>query len=116
MRERNSTLRWLSAISGPDRIWVAALALVQAALGGTSVLYAFLLRSLIDEAVAGNRDGLIRSAMQLIGLVLGQLLLRAANRFLKEYSAADLENRLKERLFSQLLRKDYASVTALHSG
>ena len=116
MRERNSTLRWLSAISGPDRIWVAALALVQAALGGTSVLYAFLLRSLIDEAVAGNRDGLIRSALLLIALMLGQLLLRAANRFLKEYSAADLENRLKERLFSQLLRKDYAAVTALHSG
>ena len=116
MRERNSTLRWLSAISGPDRIWVAALALVQAALVGTSVLYAFLLRSLIDEAVAGNRDGLIRSALLLIALMLGQLLLRAANRFLKEYSAADLENRLKERLFSQLLRKDYAAVTALHSG
>lgn len=116
MKEQKSTLRWLSAISGQDRIWVAMLALVQAGLGGTSVLYAFLLRSLIDEAVAGSRDGLIRSAMQLIGLVLGQLLLRAVNRFLKEYSAADLENRLKERLFAQLLRKDYAAVTALHSG
>ena len=116
MKEQKSTLRWLSAISGQDRIWVAVLALVQAGLGGTSVLYAFLLRSLIDEAVAGSRDGLIRSAMQLIGLVLGQLLLRAVNRFLKEYSAADLENRLKERLFAQLLRKDYAAVTALHSG
>ena len=51
MRERNSTLRWLSAISGPDRIWVAALALVQAALGGTSVLYAFLLLLFHDSTV-----------------------------------------------------------------
>ena len=116
MKERKSTLRWLSAISGPDRIWVAVLALVQAALGGTNVFYAFLLRSLIDEAVAGSRNGLVRSAMLLCALLLGQLLLRAVNRFLKEYSAADLENRLKERLFSRLLRKDYASVTALHSG
>lgn len=116
MKERKSTLRWLSAISGRNRVWVAALTLVQACLGGAGVLYAFLLRDLIDEAVAGNREGLIRSALLLIALVLVLLLLRAANRFLKEYSAADLENRLKERLFSQLLRKDYAAVTALHSG
>ena len=116
MKDRNTTLRWLSMIAGPDKIWIAAFALVQAVLGGTSVLYAFLLRSLIDEAIAGSRDGLVRSALLLIGLVLGQLLLRALNRFLKEYSAADLENRLKERLFSQLLRKEYAAVTSLHSG
>ncbi len=116
MRERQSTLRWLSDISGPDRIWVAVLVLVHAVLGGTSVLYAFLLRSLIDEAVAGSRNGLIRSALLLAGLVLAQLLLRAVNRFLKEYITADLENRLKKRLFSQLLRKEYAAVTALHSG
>ena len=116
MKDRKTTLRWLSAIAGPDRIWIAALALVQAILGGTNVLYAFLLRSLIDEAVAGDHAGLIHSALLLIGLVLGQLLLRAFIRFLREYSAADLENRLKERLFSQLLRKDYAAVTAIHSG
>jgi len=109
-------LHWLSVNSGPDRIWVTLLALVQAALGGTNVVYAFLLRSLIDEAVAGSRNGLIHSALLVCTLLLGQLLLQAVNRFLKEYSAADLENRLKERLFSQLLRKDYASVTALHSG
>ena len=116
MKEQQSTLRWLSAISGTDRVWVAVLVLVQAILGITSVLYAFLLRSLIDQAVAGNRNGLIRSALLLVGLVLTQLLLRAVSRFLKEYSAADLENRLKKRLFAQLLRKDYAAVTALHSG
>ena len=116
MKEQQSTLRWLSAISGTDRVWVAVLVLVQAILGVTSVLYAFLLRSLIDQAVAGNRNGLIRSALLLVGLVLTQLLLRAVSRFLKEYSAADLENRLKKRLFAQLLRKDYAAVTALHSG
>lgn len=116
MKEQQSTLRWLSAISGTDRVWVAVLVLVQAILGVTSVLYAFLLRSLIDQAVAGSRNGLIRSALLLVGLVLTQLLLRAVSRFLKEYSAADLENRLKKRLFAQLLRKDYAAVTALHSG
>lgn len=116
MKGRKSTLRWLSAIAGPDRLWVAVLALVQAVLGGTSVLYAFLMRSLIDGAVAGDRERLVRSALLLCTLVLGQLLLRALNRFLKEYSAADLENRLKQRLFDQLLRKDYAAVASLHSG
>ena len=116
MKGRKSTLRWLIAIAGPDRLLVVALALVQTVLGGASVLYAFLMRSLIDGAVAGNRERLIRSALLLCILVLGQLLMHALNRFLKEYSAADLENRLKKRLFGQLLRKNYAAVTALHSG
>ena len=116
MKKQKPTYLWLSRIAGRDRLCVWALVLIQAALGGSSVLYAFLLRSIIDEAVAGRRDGLVHSALLLIALVLGQLLLRAMSRFLKEFGAADLENRLKKRLFSQLLRKDYAAVTAVHSG
>ena len=116
MNKRKSTLSWLNRIAGRNRYYVATLVLSQALLGATGVMYAFLLRSLIDEAVAGRREGVLHNAVLLIALVLLQLLLRALGRFLKEFSAADLENRLKERLFSKLLRKDYAAVTALHSG
>ncbi len=116
MKKRQTALRWLSATAGKDKKYIAVLALSQAALGGSGVLFAVLLRGLIDAAVAGNQPGLRRSAVQLVLVVLGQLALRALNRFLREYCASGLENRFKKRLFNCLLRKDYASVTAVHSG
>ena len=116
MKEQETTLRWLSRTAGKDKLYIGLLVLTQAILGGSGVLYAVLLRDLIDAAVAHSRDGMWRSAVVLVLLVLSQLLLRALSRFLRELSASSLENRFKKRLFSCLLRKDYASVTAVHSG
>ena len=116
MKKQETTLRWLSRTAGKDKLYIGLLVLTQAILGGSGVLYAVLLRDLIDAAVAHSREGMWRSAVYLVLLVLSQLLLRALSRFLREFSASSLENRFKKRLFSCLLRKDYASVTAVHSG
>lgn len=51
-----------------------------------------------------------------MGILLGQIMLSAASRFLSEYTSAAVENRFKHRLFSALLTGDYASVAAVHSG
>lgn len=116
MKKQETALRWLSRTAGKDKLYIGLLVLTQAILGGSGVLYAVLLRDLIDAAVAHSREGMWRSAVVLVLLVLSQLLLRALSRFLREFSASSLENRFKKRLFSCLLRKDYASVTAVHSG
>lgn len=116
MKKQETALRWLSRTAGKDKLYIGLLVLTQAILGGSGVLYAVLLRDLIDAAVAHSREGMWRSAVYLVLLVLSQLLLRALSRFLREFSASSLENRFKKRLFSCLLRKDYASVTAVHSG
>ena len=116
MKKEQPVLLWLSRTAGKIKWNIGALALDHGLLGLSSVFYAILLRGLIDAAVEGDRGQLSTSALLLIALVLGQLLLRALSRFLKEYTASGLENRLKARLFSCLLRKDYAAVTAVHSG
>ena len=116
MKKGQPALLWLSRTAGKTKWNIGALSLVQGLHGLSTVLYAILLRGLIDAAVAGDREALTRSALWLIALVLGQLLLRAIIRFLREFTASTLENRLKARLFSCLLRKDYAAVTAVHSG
>lgn len=116
MKKQQPALVWLSRTAGKIKWNIGALALDQGLQGLCTVLYAILLRGLIDAAVEGDQGQLRSSAIRLIALVLGQLLLRAVSRFLKEFTASSLENRLKTRLFSCLLRKDYASVTAVHSG
>ena len=116
MKKERSSLLWIIRTTGRDKIYVGLLILLQSFLGGSTVLYALFLRGIIDEAVAGRREGMIRSAFLLIGLVVLQLVMRGLSRFLQEYCASGMENRFKKRLFGCLLRKDYASVTAVHSG
>lgn len=111
-----STLRWISHVAVGKKLYIGILLLVQMVLGIISVFYAVILRNVIDEAVVKNRQGFFCCIAAFAGLVLFQILLRAINRFLEEYSRATMENRLKKRLFSFLLISDYASVSAVHSG
>ena len=74
------------------------------------------LRSLINSAVAGDKAGFVRYCLVFGGLMLAQILMWAAARYLDERVKATVENRLKSRLFNTLLKKDFAAVSAVHSG
>lgn len=87
------------------------LTLIQVVIGAMIVLLAWLLRGVIDAAVAGNREGFWTYSLR-----IGELASQAVNRHLLESMRTTLENRFKERLFHTLLTKDYFSVVAIHSG
>lgn len=113
---KNNTLKWLSDVVGKHKINVLVLSLIQALLGGSGVIYALLLRNGIDSAAEKDRSGFLLALALVIILVLIQILLRAVVRWLEEHSRSTIENILKVRLFETLLKKDYASVTNIHSG
>ena len=114
--KNRSILFWLGMVAGKQKWLIGILLIFQAAMGLASVGYAFLLRVMIDGAVAGAKGELLKGGVLLAGLILAQLLMRAVERYLEEYTKASLENRLKSRLFSCLLENEYAKVTAVHSG
>ncbi len=113
---KNNTLKWLSDVVGKHKISVLLLSLIQALLGGSGVIYALLLRNGIDYAAEKDKSGFLLALVSVIILVLIQILLRAVVRWLEEHSRSTIENILKVRLFETLLKKDYASVTNIHSG
>ena len=115
MKQKN-TLQWLSIVAGKTKLLVGVLVAVQAVLSVSSIAFAFILRRIINMAVDGARGGFWASLALLVGILLGQIMLSAASRFLSEYTSAAVENRFKHRLFSALLTGDYASVAAVHSG
>ena len=117
MKEKDlDTLRYISRISGKNKIHIATLLLVQITLGASSVFYALLLREVIDHALDKDKTAMGKAIFLLVLLVAFQIALRAVVRFLKEYSASVYENAFKQRLFSVLLSKDFSSVNAVHSG
>lgn len=113
---KKSALKWLSNVIGKKKIYIALLLMIQAILGVSSVLYALLLRNVIDSAASKDSRGFIFFLAGIIILTAGQITLRAVVRHLEELSRSVYENMLKGRLFSNLLQKDYANVTAIHSG
>ena len=115
MRQKH-TLQWLSAVTGRAKGLMGLLVVVQTVLSVSSIAFAFVLRRIINMAVDGVQGGFWASLALLVGILLGQIVLSAAGRFLSEYTSAAVENRFKHRLFSALLTGNYASVTSVHSG
>ena len=113
---RDKTNRWLWQAPGRKKGWIAALTAVQIIVGATGVLYALLLRNIVNSAVAHDSVAFRRYVLFILLLVVGQLALHAVIRRLNELSKATLENAFKQRLVDNILRKDYASVSAIHSG
>ena len=90
--------------------------IVQALHGASGVLYALLLRGIVDHATAHDKSGFWLYVVYTVMLVLGQIGLRAIIRWLNELSRATFENIFKARLMNNILHKDFACVNAVHSG
>lgn len=109
-------IRWLSNVAGLKRLYIILLLVIQMFLGMIGVGYAIMLRGLIDAAVAGAKVTFFKWIVFLVVAIIVQIILGTWNRFLGEYASASMENRFKERLLQFLFNRDYASVTAIHSG
>lgn len=108
--------KWFDEVTGGRKWQIGALLILQMVLGASSVAYAMYLREMIDAAAAKDSAGFTVSMLKILLLVGFQILCRAVTRFLNEDARSSFENRIKMRLFAVLMRKDYASVTAVHSG
>lgn len=111
-----ASVRWLRQTVRGSRRYVVALLVVQVALSLAGVAYSLLFRELVDNAVDGNLTGFFMSFGVLTAVTVFRLVSNALNRWLDEYTRSKIENNLKHRLFDTLLRRDYAAVTAVHSG
>lgn len=113
--DRATTAWIIRTIKGQKR-YVLILTLLQMILGVCSTGYALFLRGLVNSAVARNQEGMLYYCILLVSLVLTLFILRGIGLYLDEYVRSALENSFKRRLFQNLLEKDYAQVTAYHSG
>lgn len=113
---KNKTLRWLIEVPGKKKFYILILMIIQAITGFSGVLYALLLRNVVDSAVGHNIESFRHYVILIICLVAAQLGLRAVIRWLNEQSYTTFENIFKKRLLKNLLNKDFASVSSVHSG
>lgn len=113
---KSNAVKWLYAVTGRKKWGILWLMIVNALHGASGVLYALLLRNIVDSAVDGNRKGFVYYVVMVILLVLAQVAMRALIRWLEELSRSSLENLFKQRLLNNILTKDFGTVSAVHSG
>ncbi len=111
----SDTLRWLWQVPGRKKGLIALLTAVQMLLGGYGVMYAVLLKNAVNGASDHNAEEFRRWTLLILLLMAGQLALQAAVRWLNELSRATLENAFKQRLTDNILRKQYSSVSSVHT-
>lgn len=112
----SSTFRWLFDVSGRTKLGIGALILCNSLLSASAVLFALVIKKAIDSAVGRDeREFFIYSSL-LGALLLLQIILRAIIRFSDERVRAGLENRMKLRAYNTVLGRDYAALSAFHTG
>lgn len=115
-KSQKNSARFLYEFSEKYKYAIAALMILEMLLGSIGVGYALALKALINHAAAGEKDLFVRSLTGFILLAAAQLILAAVRRGLDEWTRSGLENRLKGRFFSCILRKEFGQVSRIHSG
>ena len=114
-KAKEGTLRWLYGAYGSKRAHVIILTILQGVSSCIGVLYALVMRNMVDSATSKDAPGFWQNVTLLVSLVAAQIALNALMRWLDELAKSDLENILKRRLVDNILRKDFSSVSAIHS-
>ena len=112
-----AVLRWLWHLSRGQGLKFAVLIICNVLTGAASVVFAGLSKGIIDSAVEyADLNRVLQYALYLLLLLLLQLALHLTGRSVEERLKARLEIALKGHMLKQILQKDYAAVSAYHTG
>lgn len=110
------TLKWISNVLRRRKWLIVLLTVLQSVMALSGIVFALLMRSVIDYAILKEYPAFWKSAVALAVLICLQILMRFANRFLEEDTNAAIENRLRQKTLEGILQKDFADVRAYHTG
>lgn len=115
--KNNSILKWIYDNSKKQRLKIVLLLIGNALFALLSVVFALLIREIIDSAsVYGNVDRLVSYSVAIIVVVFLQFGFRVFINALTEDIKARLELDYKSQLFKSILNKKHEKVNGYHSG
>lgn len=110
------TYAWLFAQSKAQHGRIVALSVLCTVQAAVLVSFALASRTVIDQAVAGNIDGLLASAAVLAGVIIAQLVLRLAINSTQERIRARFALVLRKSILDSIFAARFGNVLRFHSG
>lgn len=117
--ENRSTAKvsgWIIKKAGTSKYTALISGILQCIAAACGIMLAFSMRSVIDNAVEGDKSGIYSSAAVFALLIAGQILLNAAAKLLSDRSRAATEKNLRQEVLADILKKDYTEASSYHSG
>ena len=116
MNSKENTIKWLWEVPEKKKFYILLLTIFQSLIGASGVLYAFLMKNIVDTAAAHAKQDFYKNIIFIITLTVAQIAFRAFIRKLEELSRSTFENIFKKRLLRNIMRKDFGKINAVHSG
>lgn len=110
------TYAWLFAQSKAQHGRIVALSMLCTVQAAVLVSFALACRAVIDQAAAGNIDGLLASAAVLVGVIIAQLVLRLAINSTQERIRARFALELRKSILDSIFAARFGNVLRFHSG
>ena len=111
-----ATLKWIYSNSKHQILLIVVLAIMRCSLTVLGVVFALTSRLVIDAAVASDFNGLVNAGVKLLVIILSQIIIRLVGQAMEAHIGARMRLKLRNRLFTSILKKDYQRATAYHSG
>ncbi len=109
-------LKWIIRVSKPALGWTAFLTFLRILQGISCILYAYMMGQVINCAQYGLKEAFFKNLWLFIGLVIITLILQASGRYIQEKSVGILEKAFRVHSFSELLQRQFAYVSRVHTG
>lgn len=110
------TYAWLFAQSKAQHGRIVALSVLCTVQAAVLVSFALACRAVIDQAIAGNIDGLLASAAVLAGVIIAQLVLRLAINSTQERIRARFALELRKSMLDSIFAACFGNILRFHSG
>lgn len=107
---------WLKKESRPYRKGIFFLTVLSVISVLFSLAFAYMVRYLVNSADEKDRDGLILFSIFLLALILFKIIFKTLDNFFSEKLRAKMYVHLRTRLYSKVLRSNYAKIKEYHSG
>ncbi len=111
-----ATLKWLYDHSKAQLPVIVLLAVMRCCITVLGVIFALASKNVIDVAVQKDFDGFVRAAAFLAAVILSQIVLRLIGQAIEAHVGAKLKLRLRNSIFTAMLKKDYSAATSYHTG
>ncbi|MBP5694117.1 MAG: ABC transporter ATP-binding protein [Bacilli bacterium] len=112
--KNKATLKFINDNIKGKKITILILSLTQILLGVLTVGFSFMLRYIIDSIEKSDNEKFVIYVIILSIIALFLIIFQIFYRLYFEYSAVEIENKLKDNLYKTILGKEYQEIKKMH--
>lgn len=112
----SSSVPYIWKWSKKQHIFILITSILNILIAGLSIYFSLVTKAIVDSAVDGNTEGIIRNAIILAVILLIQILCSYAISRLNLYVKAKMQMNMRREVLDQILKKEYKDISRFHSG